>query len=491
MLGIGIGVGVFLLILIIAIIVGVSVSKKNSSSSSSTPAQAVSTAPSTASLQGISQDSIPQYAQGTFLDPFTWYDTTDFNVTFTNETVGGLSIMGLNSTWNDDARANSNVPPLKDSWQYGTRVIRGVNIGGWLSIEPFITPSLFTQFPSSQGVVDEYTLSQTLGPSQAKSTIEKHYASFITEQDFVNIQAAGFDHVRIPYPYWAVTIYSGDPYVANVSWRYLLRGLEWARKYGIRVNLDLHALPGSQNGWNHSGRQGTIGWLNGTDGTLNAQRSLDIHRQLSAFFAQPRYANLVTMYGLVNEPRMVSLVTSSVISWSESAISIVRASGMPNSTIIVIGDGFLGLPNWQGLLTGYPNVLLDAHQYVVFNNDQLSLPHTPKLTFACQNWAQQTTGSMSTETGFGSFLCGEFSQADTDCQAYLNDVGFGNRWEGTLSMNGLGANVLTPQCPTQNSPRCDCSSANASPSQYSAPYKQWLMMFAEAQMQSYELGWGW
>lgn len=25
--------------------------------------------------------------------------------------------------------------------------------------------------------------------------------------------------------------------------------IQWARKYGIRIYLDLHALPGSQNGW--------------------------------------------------------------------------------------------------------------------------------------------------------------------------------------------------------------------------------------------------
>lgn len=30
--------------------------------------------------------------------------------------------------------------------------------------------------------------------------------------------------------------------------RYFLRVLTWARKYGLRVSLDLHAVPGSQNG---------------------------------------------------------------------------------------------------------------------------------------------------------------------------------------------------------------------------------------------------
>ncbi len=31
-------------------------------------------------------------------------------------------------------------------------------------------------------------------------------------------------------------------------------------RHGIGVLLDLHGVPGSQNGWDHSGRQGTLGW---------------------------------------------------------------------------------------------------------------------------------------------------------------------------------------------------------------------------------------
>jgi glucan 1,3-beta-glucosidase len=113
-------------------------------------------------------------AKGTYLDPFTWLDTRDFNLTYTNETVGGLPIMGLNSTWDDSAQPNKNVPPLNQKFSYGVQPIRGINLGGWLSIEPFITPSLFDRYPLTDGVVDEWTLSQKLG-SSAASTIEQHY----------------------------------------------------------------------------------------------------------------------------------------------------------------------------------------------------------------------------------------------------------------------------------------------------------------------------
>ena len=85
--------------------------------------------------------------------------------------------------------------------------------------------------------------------------------------------------------------------------RYFLKAIEWARKYGIRINLDFHALPGSQNGWNHSGKLGSINVLNGPMGFANAQRSLDYIRILAEFISQPQYKDIVTMFGPTNEPQ--------------------------------------------------------------------------------------------------------------------------------------------------------------------------------------------
>jgi glucan 1,3-beta-glucosidase len=482
----GIVCGVIAAVVLIVVVVAVVVSKNKSKSKSPTTVtpSGGTGAPSNSNLDGISQSSIPAAAKGTDLDPFSWYDTTDFNVTYTNETVGGLPIMGLNSTWDDSKAANANVPPIATAWgSYTTRPARGVNIGGWLSIEPFITPSLF----SGGGVVDEWTLTTSLG-AQAKATIEKHYSTFVSEQTFIDIANAGLDHVRIPFSYWAVVIYEGDPYVYRVAWRYLLRAIEWARKHGLRINLDVHGLPGSQNGWNHSGRQGTIGWLNGTDGATNAQRSLDIHDQLSQFFAQDRYKNIISFYGLVNEPKMTALNTSDVLNWTSSAYALVRKNGM--NANVVFGDGFLGLSNWQGKLTGMEGLVLDAHQYVIFNAGQINYNHTTKVNYACSGWSEQATQSMNVATGFGPTIFAEWSQADTDCAPSLNNVGAGTRWEGNYNVGDPSTAVLSPDCPTANND-CSCSSANAASASYSDSYKQFLLMFAEAQMTSFENGWGW
>lgn len=388
-----------LVLVVVVVAVAVVVSKKNSSGGGGGMGDGKSSGgdPSNHELKGISETDIPTEAKNTILDPFTWYDTVDYNVTYTDTVVGGLPVMGLNSTWDDGVQANKYVPALDKPWAYGQMPIRGVNVGGWLSIEPFITPSLFNSYKSNQAVVDEWTLTKQLGPSQAAQVIEKHYSRFITESDFKAIQEAGFDHVRIPYSYWAVTTYPGDPYVPKISWRYLLRGIEYARKYGLRVNLDMHALPGSQNGWNHSGKQGQIGWLNGTDGALNAKRSLELHTQLSTFFAQPRYKNVITIYGLVNEPKMTELEISAVVDWTTSATAVVRKSGMKQK--VAFGDGFLGLTKWQGQLQGVEGLVLDAHEYVIFDKALIAFNHTAKINYACTGWTGQMKQSMDKTTG--------------------------------------------------------------------------------------------
>ena len=305
--------------------------------------------------------------------------------------------MGLNSEWDDSAQANDNVPPLDEEFPYGDHPIRGVNVGGWLSIEPFITPSFFSDYSSNDNVVDEYTLTSKLG-SAATQVLEEHYATFITEQDFKEIKDAGLDHVRIPFSYWAVTTYDGDPYVSKISWRYLLRAIEYCRKYGLRVKLDIHGLPGSQNGWNHSGRQGDIGWLYGPDGDLNAQRALDMHDQLSQFFAQPRYKNVVTIYGLCNEPKMIDLPIEAVLDWTTEAVEMIRKNGMEQ--LVAFGDGFLLLTKWKTMLQDVDDkMLLDTHQYTIFNTAQIGLPHEEKLDLVCDGWVPMLKKSSTKGTG--------------------------------------------------------------------------------------------
>lgn len=69
----------------------------------------------------------------------------------------------------------------------------------------------------------------------------------------------------------------------------------------------MHTVPGSQNGLNHSGRLGTVGWMHGVMGIVNAQRTLNYVRTITEFVSQPEYRDLILIYMPVNEPMAYSL----------------------------------------------------------------------------------------------------------------------------------------------------------------------------------------
>lgn len=115
----------------------------------------------------------------------------------------------------------------------------------------------------------------------------------------MRIAAAGLNWIRLPIPYAAFSgqLLPGEPFYGG-AWPYVLQALTWARRYGLRVKIDLHTAPGGQNAWDHSGRRsGMVGVLRGDMGLANAQRLFNVLRQLVNFVAQPQYSNVVWCVG--------------------------------------------------------------------------------------------------------------------------------------------------------------------------------------------------
>lgn len=114
-----------------------------------------------------------------------------------------------------------------------------MNLGGWFVLEPWITPSIFQPWATSQQVKDEYTFCQVLGHDEALRRLDAHWKSWITRDDFFQIARAGLNHVRIPIGYWAVRPLPDEPYVQG-QLGYLDQAIGWARDAGIRIMIDLH-----------------------------------------------------------------------------------------------------------------------------------------------------------------------------------------------------------------------------------------------------------
>lgn len=341
-------------------------------------------------------------------------------------------------------------------------------------MEPWITPSLFESL-NNTNIVDEYTLGQYLDHDTALSILQNHWATWITEDDFIAIKAAGLNHVRMQIGYWSVPLTAADtnyttsvdPYVPG-AWPYLLQALGWARAHGLHVILDLHGAPGSQNGYDNSGqRTGSPAWGTGPD---NVPRTLDLVR-----FLADRLGGMIDVLELLNEPLGPDPSIGSVIGtyWTQGYQAVRGVAG--SALQVMIMDAFLGVDAWEGFLT-YPSaegVLMDFHEYQVFNNDQLALSFTGHLNYSCQTLAQlQAFASANIFT-----IIGEWTTAPTDCARWLNGRGAGARWDGTLTAG--------------QPPFGSCAGMTGDMGTFSAAYKTFLRQYYEAQVAIGEAIQGW
>ncbi|KAJ7777689.1 glycoside hydrolase family 5 protein [Mycena maculata] len=357
-------------------------------------------------------------------------------------TANGDRIADPTDPFLSGARPNSWTPALNESWTWGVDHVYGVNLGGWFVLEPFIAPALFEAYPSAGDEWDLSTLMRADGTLQA--TLEAHYDTFITEEDIAQIAGAGLNWVRLPIPFWAIATWSdvgtdgsgpvAEPFLEGVAWQYIVRLFGWARKYGIRVNLDLHTIPGSQNGYNHSGKRGQINFLNGLMGVANAQRALDYIRIIAEFISQPEYQDVVQLFGIVNEARMAVIGRDELTAFYLQAHDTIRAItgvGAGRGAFIGVHDGFEALSSWAGFLPGADRVVLDTHPYFAFNGQPDDAPIAtgtgadpagaggPWPRQACSAWGSSINASRS---AFGVTVAGEFSNGYNDCGLYLTGV---------------------------------------------------------------------
>lgn len=253
--------------------------------------------------------------------------------------------------------------------------IKGINLGGWLVLEKWMSPRLFEGTQSD----DEYYLAHDLPEEEYKARMIMHRAEFITEADFLRIASNGFNFVRIPVPYFVF----GDrkPFLACIE--ELDRAFNWAKAYGLKILLDLHSVPYSQNGFDNGGLSGVCKW---------AQKPEEVEFALSVLTRlAERYKSHPALWGIevLNEPitenmweQMNPLVRfeprdkkiaegsgpislSFLYSFYKEAYRRLRAILSEEKTI-VFHDAF-ELHAWKKFFkeNHFENVFLDTHQYLM------------------------------------------------------------------------------------------------------------------------------
>ncbi len=230
--------------------------------------------------------------------------------------------------------------------------LRGVNLGGWLVLERWMTPSVF----EGTAAIDEYGLCEA-GSEEAAKKLHNHRETFITEADFIWLKDHGIEAVRLPVGYWVF----GDEPPFSGSIEYVDRAFGWAQSHSIKILLDLHGAPGSQNGYDHSGRAGKILWHKNEAHII---KTLSVVSRLAK-----RYAKHPALLGieLLNEPKW-TVPRRKLLKYYEAAYKIVRAE-CGEDTWVVFHDSFRPR-RWKNKLRGsqYSHMYIDTHHYQTFSN---------------------------------------------------------------------------------------------------------------------------
>lgn len=265
--------------------------------------------------------------------------------------------------------------------------LRGVNLGGWLVLEKWMTPSLFEGLEAT----DETTWCAELG-DKAPERLRAHWNSFITREDFAWLAGVGVNAVRIPVGHWIF----GPPYPHHEKYgahphpfvtggiEVLDRAFTWAKEFGLRVIVDLHAAPGCQNGFDNGGIMGVVEWHTKEEYLAH---SVDVLGRLAE-----RYRAEPALYGieLLNEPRW-DVPTDLLKGFYLRAEAAVRAHCPADRVAVVFHDGFRTHREYLGFLQApqHGNVIYDIHRYQCFSREDLDMDIHGHLRKAGVEWGQE------------------------------------------------------------------------------------------------------
>lgn len=273
-----------------------------------------------------------------------------------------------------------------------TQALQGVNLGGWLVAEKWMTPQLFNGV-NGKG---EAALIAELGATLAARRLEAHRSSFITEADFAWLAERGIDFVRLPVGYWLFE--PTREYIEGEQ--YVRLAFAWAYRHGVKIILDFHGLQGSQNGKDHSGKYGGTRFYWG----LNRRRAL----RTLAYIART-YGAEPTLLGIevINEPRW-PLLSRQLIAYYKKAYKVVAANTDPQVKVIV-SDGYR--PRQMAKLLRRaaigPRIVLDVHLYQIYSSSDRKKSLKDLVNVTQQDWARLITDI----AGDIPVLVGEWSAA--------------------------------------------------------------------------------
>ncbi|KAJ2723233.1 hypothetical protein H4R23_004382, partial [Coemansia sp. Cherry 401B] len=290
---------------------------------------------------------------------------------------------------------------------HGHKMVRGVNIGGFLVPEFWITPSLIAGVPDPKPG-DYLELCKRLGAEATLQLMRRHWETWVTEAEVQRLAGAGLTHLRVPIGHWEF-VDSDDGYVRG-GLPYFKRLVYWASKYGLRVIADMHTAPGSQNGFDNSGTTSGVNWTNDARNVALSKRALQT--MLKYIASDPVVLATVDAIDLLNEPLIDLLDFEQLWEYDTGGHTLVTQGLHRVPPVVSIVDrGFKDFSWWQPRWprdwnSKYIDAWLDAHLYHVFDRNIDGWPLENHLRLVCQNGRDLKSNST-----FFPIIVGEWSLA--------------------------------------------------------------------------------
>ena len=172
--------------------------------------------------------------------------------------------------------------------------MRGVGLGNWLLPEGYMW-RFPREGPQSPREIEALII-DLVGDTAALAFWRRFRERFIDEADIRAIAREGFDHVRLPLSARQLIDDSGDLRAEGLA--PIDRTIEWCRRHGLRVVLDLHGAPGGQTGSNIDDSPRGLPDLFLVGGAYRAQ-TISLWTQLATRY---RDETVIAAYDLLNEP---------------------------------------------------------------------------------------------------------------------------------------------------------------------------------------------
>ena len=314
--------------------------------------------------------------------------------------------------------------------------IKGINFGNLFIAEGWMTVNSIGALKNDdgtyvkvneQGIVEEYEeiyqdemdaiLASRFTDEQLKALNDAFFDSYCTEADFKLISDLGLNTIRIPV-YYRTFLNTHDRYRVSdeelcamdfdsieLDFTKLDKFIEYAKKYNLKVIIDMHGVMGGQSGFEHCGTRDIDFWD-------NEEYIAFMSKLWKAIATHYLNESAVLAYDLINEPTNRNEIGTGPKQWAVMDVLYDAIREVDKHHVISIEGVWypVSLPSPEKY--GWENVLYQYHYY---------------------NW----TSDITSNDLFYSFMLALNSLSDYDVPKLVGEFNFfgdSSEWETYLSL---------------------------------------------------------